>query len=421
MEEKLAATFIVSSYQRLSHLERCLVSLSRQQGVAANSFEVIVADDGSTDGTQEMVRRLSMRSPYRLRLVTQEKNGFRKARVGNKALSLVDGEYLVLTDGDCFFPSDYLAAQLKDREVGTAWASECIRLDEQQSARVTPSLIMSGEYRHFIPQRLTSTLAQRYRRDRVYQLIRDSRRPKLVGYNMAMWAKDLVSINGFDERFQGWGGEDDDLAIRLRMSGVRIKTNLNRTFGYHLWHPVDPTAPLVWRNGMNVGYLTRPIILARCLQGLVPAEFEDLNILVSSDQRYRDYASALSDLVYCGTQDEADIEIRLGNSPVSARWGDVKRVQVAFPGEKVRGRLKRADFQIDLENGLRTESGPVLRMINRDGESVEVQNSVAESHQGDSDVEIESRWIVKQLRHALMGESVHQLSTTRLQSEARAA
>ena len=47
---------------------------------------------------------------------------------------------------------------------------------------------------------------------------------------------------GFDERFVGWGYEDEDLGRRLRRRGVEIGFAPALTTVVHLWHPPDPTA-----------------------------------------------------------------------------------------------------------------------------------------------------------------------------------
>ncbi|MCI0332616.1 MAG: galactosyltransferase-related protein [Planctomycetes bacterium] len=76
-------------------------------------------------------------------------------------------------------------------------------------------------------------------------------------------------MNGFDECFVGWGCEDDDLAYRLRKAGRRIASALRYTHGYHMWHATEPSRPVKWTDGPNVGRLEcldRPI---KCVAGLV--------------------------------------------------------------------------------------------------------------------------------------------------------
>lgn len=56
------------------------------------------------------------------------------------------------------------------------------------------------------------------------------------GCNMAFWRSDLIRVNGYDEEFRGWGGEDSELATRLNNSGVRQRCMKFRGIVFHLYH-----------------------------------------------------------------------------------------------------------------------------------------------------------------------------------------
>ena len=57
------------------------------------------------------------------------------------------------------------------------------------------------------------------------------------GCNLAFWKNDFEKVNGFDERYEGWGREDSDILIRLIRSGVMRKDTRFATPLLHLWHP----------------------------------------------------------------------------------------------------------------------------------------------------------------------------------------
>ncbi len=48
-----------------------------------------------------------------------------------------------------------------------------------------------------------------------------------------------MAVNGFDERFNGWGYEDSDLVIRLIRSGIYHKSLRFGAPVFHLWHPLN--------------------------------------------------------------------------------------------------------------------------------------------------------------------------------------
>ena len=54
--------------------------------------------------------------------------------------------------------------------------------------------------------------------------------------NLAIWRDDLHAVNGFDERYQGWGLEDSELSIRLFNSGIFRNEGRLATTVIHLWH-----------------------------------------------------------------------------------------------------------------------------------------------------------------------------------------
>ena len=337
---------IVSSCQRYAHLQRCLLSLAQQNKRQNYTFEVIIADDGSTDGTSAMVQQLSRQLPFKLRFVTQKNTGFRKARIVNKAIQLVESDYVLLTDGDCIFPPDHLQKHLNVREAETVWAGDCIRLSKETSNRITCTSIESGNWQQLVPPRLPRPMTIRYMKDRLYQTIGHRSKPKLVGNNVGLWLSQLYEINGFDEGFEGWGCEDDDLGMRLRMSGNKIRTSLNRTFGYHLWHSPDKTTPASWKDGNNTAYFKRPLVLAKCLNGIQKFGFNDLNIRVSSTSQHKKVA-LLTERHFSKTSFvDIDIEIRLGNSETFFNDDAKRRVQVFFPEDDMSDSSWRADLTL---------------------------------------------------------------------------
>ena len=59
----------------------------------------------------------------------------------------------------------------------------------------------------------------------------------IQGCNQSFWKSDLVKVNGFDERFNAWGGEDTELCARLINIGVKRNYIRNAAIAMHLAHP----------------------------------------------------------------------------------------------------------------------------------------------------------------------------------------
>jgi glycosyltransferase involved in cell wall biosynthesis len=232
-------------------------------------FEVIIADDGSTDRTETVVRNFARTAPFPLHWITHPHDGFRVALCRNDGVRASSSPYYLFTDSDCIFPADHLRKHLQARRPGIVRAGDCIRLDEETTNRVDAEAIMSGRFTSWAPREERSRLFKIRFKSHYYRWMRHPKKPKLTGYNIGICREDFEAVNGFDEAFIGWGCEDDDLAFRLRKAGRRIASALAYTHGYHLWHPSEPSRPAKWTEGINVARLDdveRPI---RCAAGLL--------------------------------------------------------------------------------------------------------------------------------------------------------
>jgi len=106
-------SIVIPTYNRKDLLRRCLAAATNQD---YPDYEVIVVDDGSTDGTGEMVRR----EFPRVRYIRQEPNrGPAAAR--NRGIEAATGEIIAFTDDDCVPPRTWIGSHIKyynDQEVG---------------------------------------------------------------------------------------------------------------------------------------------------------------------------------------------------------------------------------------------------------------------------------------------------------------
>jgi glycosyltransferase involved in cell wall biosynthesis len=258
---------IVTTYQMPRHLDRCLASIDAQQ--TARRLELIVADDGSLDETPQVVERFARQSKLPVRLVSHPHGGFHAARCRNEGARQASADRLLFVDGDCLLPPDHVEQHLSRAGQGIVTAGYCVRLDQATSERVTPRMVRDGHFVELAPPHELKALAAYHRKAWFYNLIGHRTKPALRSTDFSISRHDFESVNGFDEQFQGWGCEDDDLGRRLRAAGVRIQSVLDRTRVYHLWHPPAPSKPVRWREGQNVGYLERQVRPVRCRRGLV--------------------------------------------------------------------------------------------------------------------------------------------------------
>jgi glycosyltransferase involved in cell wall biosynthesis len=262
-------SILVTTFRRPRHLTLVLESIALQRRVPRD-FEVIVADDGSGDATAEVVARFAETADVPVRFTTQPHEGFRLARVRNNAARAARGDYLMFLDGDCILPRGHLAAHRHRRRRGLVLLGHCARLSEETSRLLVPENLAVTNLAGLVSPSEARSLGRRHRRTRWHALIRHPTKPRLTGGDFGIWRSDFERVNGFDERFIGWGQEDDDLGLRLRAAGMRLESVLDLTCSLHVWHPTDPTATPRWRDGANVSYFDRRGRLTACRLGLEP-------------------------------------------------------------------------------------------------------------------------------------------------------
>jgi GT2 family glycosyltransferase len=272
---------IVTSYQMPWHVRRVLESIAVQR--TTRQIEVIIADDGSTDETPQVVRAFAEQAPFRVQFITHPHTEFHAARCRNDGARHSTAPHLLFTDGDCVLPPDHVEQHLRAARPGVVTCSYCVRLDHGVSQHLTLEAIRGGKFMQWAPADELNKLRQMHFKSICYSLIRHPTKPALRSTNFAMGRAEYERINGFDENFIGWGCEDDDFGRRLRAAGIRMSSILNRTCVYHLWHPPAPSRPREWKQGGNVAYLQRPIRLTSCVSGLTPRTPRDLTVRLADN------------------------------------------------------------------------------------------------------------------------------------------
>ena len=305
---------IVNTFQKPRHLALVLASIAAQTGVDGR-FEVIISDDGSTDGTAALVHDFAAQASFPVRFTSQPHDGFRLARTRNAGARLTESDYLLFLDGDCILPRDHVAAYLERRRPGRALLGYCARLPEDTIARLDTTTIASTDLAALAPASERQLLAKRFRKAWWHAALRHPSKPRLAGGNCGMWRRDFEAVNGCDERFVGWGQEDDDLGLRLRAAGVRLESILDRTWSLHVWHPVDTSATPRWRDGVNVPYFLRRGRLKRCRHGLLDRSTHDLTWGLPADATEtplgRDVLTLLADAPQAAAGEPCEVEIVL--------------------------------------------------------------------------------------------------------------
>jgi len=230
---------IFTTYNSPRWLEKVIWGYQYQQ---FQDFEIIIADDGSTADTKQVIDRLRVETGLDLRHVWHEDKGFRKCRILNKAIAQAKNEYVVFTDGDCIPRNDFLAEHASHAEQGYFLSGSYFKLPMSTSEAITREDVESG--RCFDLDWLKS---QGLKPGRKHRKLRTSKtaarwlnrltptRCNLKGSNASAWLNDVLRVNGFDERMQ-WGGLDRELGVRLRNAGIKPRHVRYNAICVHLDH-----------------------------------------------------------------------------------------------------------------------------------------------------------------------------------------
>ncbi|HXF98344.1 MAG TPA: glycosyltransferase [Gaiellaceae bacterium] len=235
-----SVSVVVSTYEWPEALDAVLRGLAEQTDP---DFEVVVADDGSGPATAGVVERWRRVFGPRLAHAWQEDGGSRLARVRNLGALAARGDLLVFLDGDCIPRRRFVAAVRRAALPGWFLAGKRVQLGPQLSRAVLETGLPVGRWS------VVSFALRRRQIDRWIDLTpRDRRRPwrprlpdfaphsNAYGFLTAVRRPDFEAVNGFDLRFEGWGEEDVDLAVRLRRSGLRCGFAGPGSTVLHLWH-----------------------------------------------------------------------------------------------------------------------------------------------------------------------------------------
>jgi glycosyltransferase involved in cell wall biosynthesis len=232
-------SIIVTTYNRADALEAVLRSLACQTD---QDFEVVVADDGSTAATGQLVEAWKAKIGHRLGHVWHDDRGFRVAEIRNRAILASRGAYCIFLDGDCIVRPDFVAIHRRLAEPGWFVTGSRILLSRDLTAKVLREKLSPEAWR------FSSWVAERWcgSVNRLSTLLRlplgALRRLRQHAWrgaracNLAIWRRDLDRVDGFDADYRGWGKEDSDIIVRLLRAGVRRKDGTFATGVIHLWH-----------------------------------------------------------------------------------------------------------------------------------------------------------------------------------------
>lgn len=261
-----ACSLIISTYNWPTALNLCLQSLSQ---LSTLPDEVIIADDGSGPETRQLIAAFKEKSPIPFTHIWHEDQGFRLAKIRNRAIASAKGDYIIQIDGDVIMEPHFIKDHLRIRKddhfvVGSRGSlnrkfSESILLSQKipsLSLLRKNSIGILNTYRNSL---LSNFLANKYKVKGKYKYYSK-------GCNMAFWKKDFVEVNGYNETMVGWGREDEELVSRLFILGKHKQFLKMGGVVFHIWH--KKAAHQNEPANLEILYATRSSSNYRCALGV---------------------------------------------------------------------------------------------------------------------------------------------------------
>lgn len=237
--ERPKISVIVSTYNSEEWLQKVLWGFHFQ---TFKKFEVIIADDGSGPKTKSLLQEMQKEVHYNIVHVWQEDDGFQKSRILNKAVVACNADYIIMTDGDCIPRADFVQVHNVNKEEGYFISGGYYMLPMNISKKITKTDI-EKQLCFNIKWLKKLGIPKTFRNNK---LIVKGVASKLLnaftptnaswnGHNSSGWKKDILNVNGFDERMQ-YGGQDRELGERLFNFGIKSKQLRYSAVCVHLDH-----------------------------------------------------------------------------------------------------------------------------------------------------------------------------------------
>ncbi len=249
MSRNRQVAVVITTYNNPKSLELCLLSLARQ---TYRAFDVFIADDGSGDATRELIQRLKRELPFFIHHYWHPDEGYRKARINNTVFRDLDPArhpIVVGLDHDVIvhprFIEDHHRAHERAGFEPLLFMGRRVDLGPEITAEIE-----AGNVDHFIrglSWRLirsgwsgeTKNILRSVRLDApawVNRILKRDRVQDLLGSNFSISTRTLIEVNGYNEDFEGYWGEDGDLFVRVRNRGVPHYGVIGYAVQWHLYH-----------------------------------------------------------------------------------------------------------------------------------------------------------------------------------------
>ena len=242
----LKASVIVTTYNKPKELELVLYGLKLQKTCP---LEILIADDGSSIETKNLISKWADTSVIPIKHVWHEDQGNRKLKICNRAVKESQGNYLIFLDGDAIPHKLWVHDHIKSAKNNTVLCGRRVRLGPEITKSIDIQFVSSNQLERLTGPILSSAIQKDTKRFahgiRLPKLLARCLHPKekrLMGVNFSLHKNLFESIGGYSDYIgkhviaKERRREDAQLEIQLLKAGTRRYPLINQAIVYHLYH-----------------------------------------------------------------------------------------------------------------------------------------------------------------------------------------
>jgi len=257
----MKTSLVITTYNWPEALEIVLLSILKQS-VLPN--EILIADDGSTKETKQLIKSYSSKFKSGISHIWQKDDGFQKTIILNKSISKANGDYIIQIDGDIIIHTHFIRDHIKMAKKGFFIHGSRTFLNKKTTKNaIKNSIINFSIFSAGITNRFNSlhSLFLSKSLSNKNKNLKGTR-----GCNFSFWRQDFIKVNGYNEDMTGWGKEDTELSVRLMNSGLQKLKLKCLAVCYHLHHKISS------KEGLNINNSILTLIINEkreiCINGI---------------------------------------------------------------------------------------------------------------------------------------------------------
>ena len=206
---------VITTYNRAQGLQDLLNAFARQGTL---DFQIVVAIDGSTDGTEAMLERQSQ--PYDLKWVNTNCSGYGLAVARNLGILASDGQAVIVLDDDSFPDPGFIEAHQTSVRSGVITGGPRNPSDPQAAPRMAWKMAELAKLPPCVPKTI-----ERMRREHPTAW--------LIENNVCLLREDWIAMGLFSERLQMYGYIGQEFFARADYLGMEYQYNPLASVTHH--------------------------------------------------------------------------------------------------------------------------------------------------------------------------------------------